>query len=150
MTQAGTRGSIALTTQSHTKYFAQSSGNCSKRKCFQQSPSGETVGSQTWLFLRSDVGTQHGIQCVMQLLGSRGYLAMMCGPPFTGKYLPGTITGPEDFDYFHELILYDEIGRCGDGMSWVCCATDVRVSGSCQCTDKRLGNWSSCCTSIRI
>lgn len=37
----------------------------------------------------------------------------MCGPPWPSKYLPSTISAPEDFDYFHELITYDEIARCG-------------------------------------
>lgn len=37
----------------------------------------------------------------------------MCGPPWPASYLPASVKGPENFDYFHELIVYDEISRCG-------------------------------------
>lgn len=46
-------------------------------------------------------------------MGARGFLAMMHGPPFPGQYLPSTIKPPQGFDYFHELILFDEFARIG-------------------------------------
>ncbi len=46
-------------------------------------------------------------------IGAKGYLAMMHGPPFPGQYLPASIQPPKDFDYFHELILFDEFARIG-------------------------------------
>jgi hypothetical protein len=64
-------------------------------------------------------------------MGRHGFLAAMVGPPFPIEYvdpghcshfpalssrhscIPGTPV-PEDFDYFHEMILYDEISRCGN------------------------------------
>lgn len=46
-------------------------------------------------------------------MGAQGFLACMVGPPFPKDYVdPGT-PFPEDFDYFHEFILYDELARCG-------------------------------------
>eukprot|EP01098_Paradermamoeba_levis_P013409 TRINITY_DN6101_c0_g1_i4.p1 TRINITY_DN6101_c0_g1~~TRINITY_DN6101_c0_g1_i4.p1 ORF type:complete len:321 (+),score=72.66 TRINITY_DN6101_c0_g1_i4:67-1029(+) len=50
---------------------------------------------------------------ILQKMGKEGLLAAMCGPPWPAAYLPADVTPPEDFDYFHELILYDEISRCG-------------------------------------
>lgn len=58
---------------------------------------------------------------VYRAMGARGLLALMAGPPFPTEYLAaelasGAIQGPpSDFDYFHELILYDELARQGDG-----------------------------------
>lgn len=46
-------------------------------------------------------------------MGQAGLLACMCGPPWPSAYLPEHIKGPENFDYFHELIVHDEISRCG-------------------------------------
>lgn len=48
-------------------------------------------------------------------LGQRGYLACMAGgTPFPHEHVdPGTPC-PEDFDFFHIQILFDEIARCGD------------------------------------
>jgi alkylation response protein AidB-like acyl-CoA dehydrogenase len=46
-------------------------------------------------------------------MGRAGLLAVMCGPPWLGAYLPPDIIPPKDFDYFHELIVYDEISRVG-------------------------------------
>jgi alkylation response protein AidB-like acyl-CoA dehydrogenase len=40
------------------------------------------------------------------------------GPPWPTKYIGGNICGgvkPEEFDSFHELILIDEVARCGSG-----------------------------------
>ena len=51
---------------------------------------------------------------IYQKMGQAGFLACMHGPPFPGKYLPG-IQPPADFDYFHELILFDELARTGLG-----------------------------------
>lgn len=44
-------------------------------------------------------------------VGAAGFLACMHGPPYPSKYC--TVPQPENFDYFHELILYDEFGRTG-------------------------------------
>jgi alkylation response protein AidB-like acyl-CoA dehydrogenase len=52
-------------------------------------------------------------QDLYRKIGARGYLAMMHGPPFPGQYLPASIKPPQDFDYFHELILFDEFARIG-------------------------------------
>lgn len=40
---------------------------------------------------------------------------LFSGPPFPAAYLPAEVTAqiPKDFDYFHELILIDELARCG-------------------------------------
>jgi len=46
-------------------------------------------------------------------MGRAGLLAAMCGPPWPTPYLPSDVVGPKDFDYFHELIVYDEIARIG-------------------------------------
>lgn len=50
---------------------------------------------------------------IYEKMGQAGLLACMCGPPWPANYLPPEVKGPEDFDYFHEMILYDEISRCG-------------------------------------
>jgi alkylation response protein AidB-like acyl-CoA dehydrogenase len=50
---------------------------------------------------------------IYKKMGEAGFLACMHGPPFPGKYLPASIKAPEGFDYFHELILFDEISRVG-------------------------------------
>eukprot|EP00760_Papus_ankaliazontas_P034218 PhM_4_TR7050/c0_g1_i1/m.84493 len=44
-------------------------------------------------------------------MGREGFLACMHGPPFPGQHLPKDVPVPENFDYFHELILFDEISR---------------------------------------
>jgi len=46
-------------------------------------------------------------------LGQEGFLAIMVGQPWPTQYVPSGVTPPEKYDYFHELILYDEIARCG-------------------------------------
>jgi len=46
-------------------------------------------------------------------MGDAGLLASMCGMPYPTKYVPAEVPRPEDYDYFHELITYDEITRCG-------------------------------------
>lgn len=46
-------------------------------------------------------------------MGKAGLLACMCGPPWPAAYLPEDVVAPKDFDYFHELIVYDEISRIG-------------------------------------
>ena len=47
-----------------------------------------------------------------------GYLGAVMGPPWLTEYY-GTVTPgnvkPEDFDYFHELIIIDETSRTGSG-----------------------------------
>eukprot|EP01094_Clydonella_sp_ATCC50884_P000037 TRINITY_DN1002_c0_g1_i1.p1 TRINITY_DN1002_c0_g1~~TRINITY_DN1002_c0_g1_i1.p1 ORF type:complete len:549 (-),score=204.74 TRINITY_DN1002_c0_g1_i1:152-1762(-) len=48
---------------------------------------------------------------LVQKMGREGFLAAMMGPPYPAEYCDAP--APEDFDYFHELILYDEIARCG-------------------------------------
>jgi hypothetical protein len=41
--------------------------------------------------------------------------------------VPGTPV-PDDFDYFHEMILYDEISRCGNAAGEICsCRTSSRT-----------------------
>lgn len=47
-------------------------------------------------------------------MGDAGLLASMC-TPWPEKYLPAHVNSkkPENFDYFHELITYDEISRVG-------------------------------------
>ena len=48
-------------------------------------------------------------------MGKEGLLAAMAGgPPFPREHVdPGT-PEPEDFDFFHIQILFDEVSRCGD------------------------------------
>jgi alkylation response protein AidB-like acyl-CoA dehydrogenase len=41
-----------------------------------------------------------------------GLLACTVGVPWPTEYAG---PGPEGFDYFHELILIDELSRCGSG-----------------------------------
>ena len=44
------------------------------------------------------------------------------GPPWPTEYAGSHVAGgikPEEFDSFHELILLDEVARCGSGgVSW--------------------------------
>jgi alkylation response protein AidB-like acyl-CoA dehydrogenase/predicted heme/steroid binding protein len=56
---------------------------------------------------------------LMLEMGRRGYLAMMAGGPPSSEFMdyiePETAKLiPKDFDFFHVIILYDEISRCGD------------------------------------
>jgi alkylation response protein AidB-like acyl-CoA dehydrogenase len=47
-----------------------------------------------------------------------GWLPAVCGPPWPTNYVGSNILGgikPEEFDSFHELILIDEVARCGSG-----------------------------------
>lgn len=47
-----------------------------------------------------------------------GWLAGVVGPPWPTQYVGPNIAGgvkPEEFDSFHELILIDEVARCGSG-----------------------------------
>jgi len=47
-----------------------------------------------------------------------GWLAGVVGPPWRTEYVGPNIAGgvkPEEFDAFHELILIDEVARCGSG-----------------------------------
>ena len=77
-------------------------------------------------------------------MGRHGFLAAMVGPPFPIEYVdPGhyshfpalssrhsCVSGtpvPEDFDYFHEMILYDEISRCGNAAGKRRCAREPKV-----------------------
>jgi len=50
---------------------------------------------------------------VLEKMGRLGILGTLCGPPWPTAYVPADVEGPEDFDYFHELIVYDELSRCG-------------------------------------
>jgi alkylation response protein AidB-like acyl-CoA dehydrogenase len=52
---------------------------------------------------------------LMRKMGEAGLLAALCGPPYPSAYLPPEVAAqaPKDFDYFHELILIDELSRCG-------------------------------------
>eukprot|EP00050_Salpingoeca_kvevrii_P002050 m.186207 g.186207 ORF g.186207 m.186207 type:complete len:520 (+) comp10525_c0_seq6:1514-3073(+) len=51
---------------------------------------------------------------VMHALGQAGILAAMCGAPYPREFAPSSTLAPADFDYFHELIVYDELSRCGN------------------------------------
>ncbi len=47
-----------------------------------------------------------------------GWLPGVCGCPWPTEYAGSFIAGgvkPEEFDHFHELILIDEVARCGSG-----------------------------------
>jgi len=47
-----------------------------------------------------------------------GWLAGVVGPPWPTQYVGNKIAGgvrPEEFDYFHELIIHDEVSRQGSG-----------------------------------
>ena len=47
-----------------------------------------------------------------------GWLAGVVGPPWPAQYAGERILGgvaPAEFDYFHELIIHDEVSRCGSG-----------------------------------
>jgi alkylation response protein AidB-like acyl-CoA dehydrogenase/predicted heme/steroid binding protein len=50
-------------------------------------------------------------QKIYERMGELGFLACMHGPPYPAAYV--TAAPPKDFDYFHELILFDEVARCG-------------------------------------
>lgn len=46
-----------------------------------------------------------------------GFLGGVCGGwprEYSGEHIIGGVK-PEDYDYFHEMILIDELGRCGSG-----------------------------------
>jgi len=47
-----------------------------------------------------------------------GWLPAVVGPPWPSQYVGNQLMGgikPEEFDAFHELILIDEVSRCGSG-----------------------------------
>ena len=47
-----------------------------------------------------------------------GWLAGVVGPPWPVEWVGEKIIGgvnPKEFDYFHELIIHDEVSRCGSG-----------------------------------
>ncbi len=47
-----------------------------------------------------------------------GWLPAVAGLPWSTEYAGTNIIGgvkPEEFDVFHELILVDEVSRCGSG-----------------------------------
>lgn len=55
-----------------------------------------------------------------------GILPAVCGVPWPGQYVPDIAppggVKPEEFDTFHELILTDEVARCGSGgIMWAVC-----------------------------
>jgi alkylation response protein AidB-like acyl-CoA dehydrogenase len=50
-------------------------------------------------------------QELYEKMGKEGFLACMHGPPYPAQYTEAP--APEGFDYFHELILIDEISRIG-------------------------------------
>ncbi|KAN0129166.1 acyl-coa dehydrogenase [Lactarius tabidus] len=54
-------------------------------------------------------------QEVMDKLGEMNLIAMRLGPGkhLKGRTLLGGVVTPEEFDYFHELIINAELGRCG-------------------------------------
>eukprot|EP01013_Petalomonas_cantuscygni_P004266 TRINITY_DN14597_c0_g1_i1.p1 TRINITY_DN14597_c0_g1~~TRINITY_DN14597_c0_g1_i1.p1 ORF type:complete len:545 (+),score=124.06 TRINITY_DN14597_c0_g1_i1:54-1637(+) len=52
---------------------------------------------------------------VSRSLAGLGALCYMTGMPYPAKFAPpGAPAPPEDLDYFHELIIYDELARCGN------------------------------------
>jgi alkylation response protein AidB-like acyl-CoA dehydrogenase len=61
------------------------------------------------------VGASRPPSGLVQKMGSLGFLACMAGgPPFPAAYVDAGTPCPEDFDYFHVLILLDELARCGN------------------------------------
>jgi len=46
-------------------------------------------------------------------LGQEGLLPAICGRPWPAEYTD--VPAPQDFCYFHELIMIDEAARCGSG-----------------------------------
>ena len=51
---------------------------------------------------------------LMLKMGKAGFFACLNGPPFPSEYVDAGVCGPDGFDYFHEMILVDEIARCGN------------------------------------
>ena len=48
-----------------------------------------------------------------------GILPGVVGAPGPGAWaISSPVPGPANFDYFHELIILDEFGRCGSGVLW--------------------------------
>eukprot|EP00004_Rigifila_ramosa_P008073 TRINITY_DN1923_c0_g1_i1.p1 TRINITY_DN1923_c0_g1~~TRINITY_DN1923_c0_g1_i1.p1 ORF type:complete len:346 (-),score=85.38 TRINITY_DN1923_c0_g1_i1:55-1092(-) len=60
-------------------------------------------------------------------MGKAGLLACMGGPPFPKDYVDAGVEAPEDFDYFHELILQDEISRCAHYGVWSALTTGTSI-----------------------
>lgn len=56
-------------------------------------------------------------ESVYQSMGDRGYLAGAMGVHFPVDYTDKRVkaVAPEEWDHFHELILTDELSRCGSG-----------------------------------
>lgn len=54
---------------------------------------------------------------IYQQMGDRGYLAGAMGVHFPTEYTDKRVksVAPEEWDHFHELILTDELSRCGSG-----------------------------------
>merc|ERR1719335_783176 len=56
------------------------------------------------------------ISMVYEESGKRGIIPAVIGKPWPQDYT--TIKSPDSYDYFHELITYDEISRAGGGITW--------------------------------
>ncbi|BFZ54786.1 hypothetical protein PYCC9005_001823 [Savitreella phatthalungensis] len=54
---------------------------------------------------------------IYRQMGERGYLAGALGMGFPKEYAKHTVksVSPEEWDHFHELVLTDELSRCGSG-----------------------------------
>ena len=48
---------------------------------------------------------------LLMKMGAKGLLACMMGPPFPKEYVDPSCLEfvPQQYDYFHELILFDEV-----------------------------------------
>ena len=68
-------------------------------------------------------------QDILLKLGAAGLLPCMSGPPFPADYVDPAVIAklpfkPEEFDFFHELILFDEICRAGGNAAVVAAITN--------------------------
>ena len=52
---------------------------------------------------------------IVQKMGKKGYLAILCGPPYPVQYVDQDVVFPEKLDPFHELIVIDQLCRIGHG-----------------------------------
>lgn len=54
---------------------------------------------------------------IYKAMGTRGYLAGLMGMSYMGEYTSNSVkcVPPEKWDNFHEMLLTDELSRCGSG-----------------------------------
>eukprot|EP01062_Namystynia_karyoxenos_P005631 TRINITY_DN11956_c0_g1_i1.p1 TRINITY_DN11956_c0_g1~~TRINITY_DN11956_c0_g1_i1.p1 ORF type:complete len:564 (+),score=176.54 TRINITY_DN11956_c0_g1_i1:145-1692(+) len=69
-------------------------------------------------------------QQVLRALGSAGLLGAMVGSPYPRQHVPAAAAAavPSDFDTFHELILLDELARCGDAGACAAISTGPAIA----------------------